>query len=188
MLLNALNPLVENTFLNDPVENSQIFWNKLSDDEMMNFVKTAEKQLKIFIYPIPSDAETDVPGEQLLAHFRTEYLFRKYLQELSTAPELSSDDPRRVMIVSDPNQANAFVIDHNWMKLTRHRCGEVTERHLIPIITNVLENYPFFKRSQGRDHFFMAVYDKGPFCDMQCFTDDTRRILDRIVNVSFIGK
>lgn len=35
----------------------QIFWNSLTDDEVMSHVKNAESELKIYIYPIPPHAK-----------------------------------------------------------------------------------------------------------------------------------
>lgn len=186
--LDSVDSAVTNTFVNDPVTNSQIFWDNLSDDQMLENIKIAEKALKIFIYPIPDEAKLEQHHEDLLPHFKTEYLFRKYLQDVASTSQVSASDARKLMLVSDASQANAFIIDHNWMRLTRTKCDMVTEKHLVPIINNVLHNYPYFYRNGGRDHFFMAIYDKGALCDMECFHDGTRAILNKISNVSFIGK
>lgn len=120
------------------------------------------------------------------------FLYRKYLKSLKSSVFLSNNDPRRVILVSDPNIANAFIIDHDWLRISHMNCEVTIHRHLVPIINNVVDNYPYYNRSQGKDHFFMAVYDTGPFCNMQCVTKHNKEthtnILSRISNSSFIGK
>lgn len=98
------------------------------------------------------------------------------------------DDHRRNLVVDDPEQANVFIIDHDWVSVSRKHCSLAIEKHLTPIINNVIYNYPFFNRSFGRDHFFFAVYDNGAFCSLQpCEERRDRSILYKIFNVSQIG-
>lgn len=122
------------------------------------------------------------------------YLFREYLLWTRN----STDDGRHRILVDDPSQANAFIIDHRWEQVKKKNPAEV-HGYLVPIIDNVVNNYPYYNRSHGMNHFMMAVYDHG-FCfrfhgDFPrkggCLWDGCNPItpyLQRISNVSFIGK
>ena len=176
-----------NDFKSDPEANQAIFWDNLSDEQMIEKIVKAEKELRVFIYPIPEHAHVRHQGDDLLPHFQSEFLYAKYLADLS-GPVLAEGDPRKAILVTDPSQANAFIIDHYYLRLYKGHCDKVTKHHLVPIIRNVIENYPYFNRSYGYDHFFMAAYDNGAFCQLECATDETNAILNRIRNVSFIGK
>lgn len=84
------------------------------------------------------------------------HLFRKYLEAFSHSNYVDELDPRKSIIVTDPEQANAFLIDHEWIRATRNHCDTTIQDHLVPIINNVIDNYPYFNRSQGKDHFFLG--------------------------------
>jgi hypothetical protein len=92
------------------------------------------------------------------------------------------------MIVTNPDEANVFLIDHEWLRYTMKDCGESIAHHMARIVHNVVDLYPYYNRSGGRDHFMMAVYDHGAFCDMQCVGENDKSILRRILGASFIGK
>jgi hypothetical protein len=110
------------------------------------------------------------------------------LKQSASNPSISINDSRKLMVVNDPSIANAFLIDHDWYRHTKKDCGGAVWKHMKPIIENVIDHQPYFNRSQGRDHFYMAVYDRGPFCDMQCVrTADERKIIERLENASYIG-
>lgn len=139
-------------------------------------------------------------------------MFRLYLSSYAndTRYKISDDDSRKHMIVSDPEQANVFIINHDWIRTNRYHCEEALEKHLVPIVNNIVDNYPYYNRSQGLDHFFLgltclsslfyccydvidvAVYDEGPFCRHNCVEADKSQIhqqaIARIANASFIGK
>lgn len=52
-----------------------IFWNNLSERNMLNIIKSAENLLKIFIYDIPDIALFNESREDhLKQHFQSEYV------------------------------------------------------------------------------------------------------------------
>ena len=77
------------------------------------------------------------------------------------------------------------------------------ENHLRPIINNVVDNFPYYNRSSGHDHFLVYPYDFGVLCSGRYLREDWREIDDcqvddklghkyfchvsRIINTSFIG-
>lgn len=116
------------------------------------------------------------------------YYFLDYLKHIILSNNIAANDSRKMMIVNDPNIANSFLIDHDWYRYTKKDCGGAVWKHMKIIIENVIDHQPYFNRSQGRDHFFMAVYDKGPFCDMQCVRSEQERlIIERLNDASYIG-
>lgn len=153
----------------EDIHADSIFYDFANDNEFLDFIQVAESQLKIYIYPIPAEASTIHGNHDMLGHFQIEYLFRKYLYALND--HVPSDDPRRVMIVDDPSKANAFLIDHDYMRLVRgNQCDDLRNKHMKVIIDNVVNNLPYFNRTNGADHFFMAVYDNG-YCAVTCEQD-----------------
>lgn len=114
------------------------------------------------------------------------YLFREYL--LHDFSKISSNDSRVSMIVKNPDEANVFLIDHDWIRYNMKDCGASITKHIAGIVHNVVDLHPYYNRSGGKDHFMMAAYDKGAFCDMQCSHDNDASILLRIQGASFIGK
>jgi hypothetical protein len=77
------------------------------------------------------------------------------------------------------------------------------ENHLRPIINNVVDNYPYYNRSFGHDHFLVYPYDFGVLCSGRHLREDWSEIdncpidetvghkyfchVSRIINTSFIG-
>lgn len=77
------------------------------------------------------------------------------------------------------------------------------EKHLRPIINNVVDNYPYYNRSYGHDHFLIYPYDFGVLCSGRHMREDWSEIdncqvdeqvghkyfchVARILNTSFIG-
>lgn len=113
-------------------------------------------------------------------------MFRHYLKALKRKPKA---DKRRLMIVEDPKKANAFLIDHEWTRyLKSHHCKTVLKNYISEIVHRVVNEYPYYNRSQGYDHFMMNVYDHGPFCKTECNESGDHAVLFKIMNVSFIGK
>lgn len=77
------------------------------------------------------------------------------------------------------------------------------EHHLRPIVNNVVDNYPYYNRSNGHDHFLVYPYDFGVLCSGRHLREDWSEIsncpvdekvghkyfchVSRIINTSFIG-
>lgn len=167
-----------------------IFWDFKNDDDFLQFIEQAEKQLKIYIYPMPKGIHVSVDDNELMGHFRIENLFRKYLKSLSS--HLSSNDSRHAMVVDDPNIANVFLIDHDWMKLTSQiDCNWINDGYMQHIVRNVVDLNPYYNRSQGKDHFFLAVYDNS-YCGSHCDKYEQDKSMKssafwRILDASAIG-
>ena len=169
--------------------NGGLFWNEVTDKMFLNALRAVERDLRIFIYPIPPEAQPEKRPPFMEDHFRIQYLYPDYLREMITSESNNSftrneqDFRKEIVVVSDPQKANAFIIDNWWFG---YGCQTVAEKHLIPIINNVINSYPYYNRSFGSDHFFFAVYDNGPFCNPACHRESGLAVR-RLINVSFIG-
>ena len=151
-----------------------------SEDNLIELIERAERELKIFVYPIPQQARrckmrkidgrfTGFPPSsgRMREMFQMEQMLPRYLQSIAT---------------KDPNEADVFIINHEWICLRvgneefeRRDFGPlfpkqpfwgetIAREHLKPIFDNVIFNYPFFNQSFGHDHFMTNVFDNGPFC------------------------
>jgi hypothetical protein len=161
-----------------------LFYN-FNHQELLNLAKTAERNLKFFIYAVPD--EISVPQ----SHFNLEYTFPHYLYGLHDL--FKSDDPRYNMLVTNPEEANAFLIDCRWIAHVHKRpSGEqdATVSYLIPIVNKVINDYPYFNRTMGADHFLIQMFDNGPFGNMVGLPngDDLfHSTMRRLANTNFIG-
>lgn len=172
-------------------DNLNIFWDDFSEETIFHLINQIESQLRIYIYPFPSDSyylsHLELKHE-VLPHFRVELLFKQYLQSYNKLRFLN-DSNENYILTTNPDDANLFIIDHQWLTIATISCHHVYHDHLLPIINNVLYNYPYYNRSNGQDHFFFALYDHGPFCHTHCDKDmHIQNALLRISNASFIGK
>ena len=151
-----------------------------SEDNLLELISRAERELKIFVYPIPKKARRctmqKIDGRQtgfppssgrMREMFQMEQMLPRYLRSIAT---------------DDPNEADVFIIDHEWLCLRigneefmRRDVGPgffkvpfmgetIARQHLKPIFDNVVFNYSYFNRSLGHDHFMTSVMDNGPFC------------------------
>lgn len=203
------------SFHNDTDNNLDIFWNGINESILLQLIHEAESNIRIFIYPIPLDVlqvnasdkychksqtSTCVPLIKRLhmkQHFQIEYLFIEYLQQFQSNQtllnSLSINDPRRYMIVNESHQANAFIINHQILRIINDQCGpgvqkRIWSKHIIPIIDHMKLDYPYFNKSYGgHDHFFISMYDFGIFCGHLCDVPNKRLELLQLRNVSFIG-
>ena len=148
----------------DDISGESIFFDFKDDNDLLEMIQHAESQLRIHIYPIPSN-DLSKSESDLMGHFRIENLYRKYLKALKS--HVGEDDPRHNMVVDDPSQANAFIIDNDYMRLTKVAKCEGVRKHMDAVVHNVVDVNPYFNRSNGEDHFFMAVYDKS-YCAVTC--------------------
>lgn len=181
----------------------------LDNQKLLTLIEEAEENLKIYIYDIPISAgkvyEDDLrcsktyditkqspcilgkSRNSIVSHFKAEYLLLEYFRSFEM-----SNDQRKFMITKDAKEANIFLIDHQWLRIVNDHCPEpwrssVFTDHLIPIIHNVLYNFPFYNQSNGHDHFFLGLYDLGPWCKMLCDLKDERSELILLRNASYIG-
>jgi len=165
--------------------NENIYFGR-TEEALVEWIKLSNNLLKVFIYPVPSTGVTIVDGLTRLNvknYFRLEHLFIRHNQQLKSS-----------FITSNHSDANAFIIQHHWFTGIYRHCGELLHSHLIPIVDNVLINFPYYNRSNGRDHFFFSVYDNGVYDNRsECWSESEqyitklRQTLSRISNVSFIG-
>lgn len=141
-------------------EGHRIYQRGFTEGKLLHYVGKAERELRIYIYPIPETSPSfEVPFG--LLHFEIERSFTTYLRNLQKASEKlsESDDSRAGMIVSDPEQANVFIIEQYYLS-TQWKSEAQGEQHLSIVIDNVL-NLPYYKRNGGIDHFFFGLFDKG---------------------------
>ena len=75
-----------------------------------------------------------------------DFLLSRYFRQ-----KFSDDDSRRAMLVTNPDEANAFLIDYRWGIGT-------LDGHLKPVINNVILSYPYFNRCGGHDHFMICTW------------------------------
>lgn len=52
--------------------NSSIFWNGMTSEDFLHEIEKAESELKLYIYPIPKEAQLVDKGKIPLSHFRSE--------------------------------------------------------------------------------------------------------------------
>jgi hypothetical protein len=90
--------------------------------------------------------------------------------------------------------ANAFFIEHHMMSLA-HRGGKeacvLIANHLRDVTRNVVDAMPYFNKTNGRDHFFVSMFDHWPFCEHVChqheLAGEITMLLLRLENANFIG-
>lgn len=154
---------------------TNIFRNGYNESEILQLIQSVENQMRIFIYPNPKRV-TQLIYERLEVadHFQAEKLFTMYLQKY-----------RSHQIVKYPSQANAFFIDLR-LEYALH-ITNMSINYVEPIIRNVVENYPFYNRSNGRDHFLFALFDQGILCGAHGYNNATYYIRKYILNAHFIN-
>ena len=105
--------------------------------------------LKIFIYPTPSFA----------AHFNIDHC----LGNNDFERKLSLFLKRFSVPHSQAEKANLFFIDHDFSCINKawlihhNNSGSVPDMYrsyMLPVLNNVIRNYPYFNRSHGVDHIF----------------------------------
>ena len=110
-------------------------------------MKSAEEWIKIYIYPMP-EGNKDIINKAYMGSRNNalDFLLSRYFQQ-----KFADNDSRRAILVTNPDEANAFLIDHRWGIGT-------LDGHLKPVINNVIHSYPYFNRSGGHDHFFVCTW------------------------------
>lgn len=162
------------------------FRNMNGEKDLLHLVMRVQRELRIFIYPLPDNILKAGSGGDSIPHFSMDYKFRQYLDH----QHQESNGSFSQILVTDPNFANAFLIDHHHSVLQFHAksgCSQIVRNHLIPILDNVIYKYPYYNRSGGADHFFFATYDKGEICSDWCSDEDKALYIPKLRNVSLIG-
>lgn len=70
-------------------------------------------------------------------------------------------------LTTNPDEANVFLIDHMHAKIYAEfsgHCDYLFSDHLLPIVYNVVHDYPYYNRSSGMDHFYIDTLDTGARC------------------------
>jgi hypothetical protein len=105
------------------ISTGDIFHRYLTKRVLLDLFDIAERELKIFVYPIPNDVERyrdenpadwqECEGRTFELHFCIEELFIRYLQDVrdnfENYPHLKTN-----FLTNTADSANAFVIDHTW--------------------------------------------------------------------------
>ena len=120
----------------------------ISHSNLIELVKNAEENFKLFIYPMP-DNNKNITNNIGYIHNKNsdlDFLLARYFKQ-----KFASNDSRKNILVTNPDEANAFLIDHRWGIGT-------LDGHLKPVINNVIHNYPYFNRSGGHDHFMISTW------------------------------
>ena len=154
-------------------KSNELYYSTDGEQILLNWIAAAERHIRIFIYPIP-DSNVNITEQEHLrkktrkvfSHFLSELVFPSYLKEIQRkSSRYSNADYRKHLIVDDPAEANIFLIDHHWVTKSDlyPNCTSFFQQHLFPIINNVVDNYPYHNKSDGKNHFMMSVYDNGAF-------------------------
>ena len=133
----------------------------MTENDLLQLVNIANIDLRFFIYPMPKKAYLSNKDPLLLSHFRLEHKFIEYLQINHALSIKINNSAFKSFLVSNPEEANAFIIEHRQLKLSSlggSECDNLLHKHLSVIVDNVIFNYPFYNRSNGRNHFYMAMY------------------------------
>jgi len=162
--------------------NTSMPFRNMSEIDLVHLIQRTTTDLRLFIYPIPSSAMA-AHGSNGLPHFSMEKVFAQYLRNQVNTSAIGA------VVVNDPSTANAFLIEqhHTNLQIGLQNCAYVLKEHLLPILDNVINNYPYFNRSKGADHFYFSVYDKGEICSDWCTPQDQALYLPKLENVSLIG-
>ena len=145
---------------------AHVFYTVSGEDMLVNWVRTAEEHLRIYLYPHPRNQEDFKRIRNRHTHFMVEQHSPNYLLWIFDHKEsFAKDDSRKNLVVADHSIANAFIINHNWVTRSElyPNCTFFYKKHMYPVINQVVDEHPYYNKSDGRDHFFFAVYDNGAF-------------------------
>ena len=133
----------------------------MTENDLLQLVNNANIDLRFFIYPMPTRTYLSNKDSLLLSHFRLEHKFIEYLQINHALNIKINNSAFKPFLVSDPEEANVFIIEHRQLKLSSlggGECDNLLHKHLAVIVDNVIFNYPYYNRSNGWNHFYMAMY------------------------------
>jgi hypothetical protein len=102
---------------------NNIFHQHITKEVLLEMFAIAERELKIFIYPIPDHVEKyedenpsdwhECKGRTFELHFCIEEIFIRYLRDVRDNFDMYHF-LKTNFVVNNAEQANAFVIDHTW--------------------------------------------------------------------------
>ena len=116
--------------------------------------------LRIYIYDLPSKFNADLSRDHpdckwdSAYTWETKYTLEVYLHEMLLKSELRTLDPEEADLFYVPVYVGCFLHSHgtNFIK---------TQEHIRDSQQWVQTNYPYWGRSQGRDHVFTLTHDIG---------------------------
>jgi hypothetical protein len=143
-----------------------VYIHDITEESLFNAVKLAENEIKIYIYNA-TDAFRSIPLKNSLKHFRSEYLFTEYLTMISKSTD--HQDHRKNMIVTNPEHANTFLIDHRVFNGVFSSVDEMV-LYIRAVIDRVVDELPYYNRNGGKDHYFFGVHSNGDHFSSTSFT------------------
>eukprot|EP01041_Mallomonas_annulata_P000809 gene809-1581_t len=159
------------------------------DEALLKAISIAEKELKIFTYSYPESLKS-LPHYECMPSsldMKAEYFIPEYLK-------------KSVVNTNDPNDADLFLINHNFSCLLNYRWQQeikkyksrrifgrdyVGKQYMQPMLRHIQTQYPYFNRSGGSDHLFILAIDAGPYCQHD-LPHNLKRFFVNIVNVTFL--
>ena len=128
-------------------------------------IATARATLRLYVYDVaallPTHAFTQVDCQnQFHLTYQLEWMLPAALQ-------------RNMRVVTDPSQANLFLVPHNGTCYTiahmrQHKFPDIisagrntSAMYLDPILRGVVERFPYYNASGGRDHVYVFTFDEG---------------------------
>ena len=137
--------------------NENIYLSNINEEFLFSSLYFIESDLKFYIYNT-NKIFRSIELKHSLKHFRSEYLFTNYLKMLVNLT--SSSDHRKNIIVTNPEDANIFLIDHKLFNGIFQDVEEMT-LYIKTIIDHVLNDFPYYQRYGGSDHYFFGVHSNG---------------------------
>ena len=129
-------------------KHADIYLRGITEEMVFSSIHYAENELRIFIYN-STDVFRPIEIKNSLKHFRSEFLFVDYLQMISDSDDVG--DHRKKMIVTNPEHANVFLIEH---KVFNGKFDSVDEMvlYLRAVVDRVVDG-PYYKLHGGKDHY-----------------------------------
>ena len=171
-----------------PMTSTSIIFSELHPfmEQMLDW---SEKELKVFIYPIPKGIFIPSKNDWIPDHFHIEFLIPNYIRKAG----LTTDNPK---------EADYFLIEHRFSAgyfnvkkttppyrnnpLDRNFQGNLDSiiytHHMKPIMENV-ERLPYLKKNNGTDHLFIVACDFGPY---EYLPSGLRQTFDKLKHASII--
>jgi hypothetical protein len=151
--------------------------------DLVSEIALALRHLKIYTYSIPQEAY----------RLRSDWLCVGHLQAERHIPNYFR---RSVINTDNPEEADFFLIDHDFSCIINNCVSSkmgilpcyhqvAFGKHLKPVIDRVVMDYPYFNRSQGRDHLFVFLMDAGARCT-SFSNKDIMFYFKKLENVTFI--
>lgn len=160
------------------VSEYDVIYQELSP-HLQTMMRISDEELKIFVYPYPDNIYRPSYNACTL-HFQAERDIPKYV--LSTH-----------IFTNNSEEADYFLIPHDFscifleaqynITVLKYLNRILSRRHLTPIIREVVQQYPYFNRSNGADHLFVMTYDHGPY---DLFRPNIRFLIDKLQNATML--